>query len=152
MKKSYIFFVIIIALTSIIGGCSKKDVYKYIYTYHGENKLWKAKYTINSTATFTEKKGTLDGETESNNEFVITYKGKMKDLSNVRHWEISYKNNTGGGKRSEDCDEGKGMTSKIIKMQSSSKNGALPNKDDIIKVTINIDGDIQKLNLKNTYK
>lgn len=133
----------------IFVSCSKTDVTNYKYTYTGENELWNAEYKVKETVTFTNKDNTLHAETEAKNVLVITYKGNLTDLSSVKHTEISYDCSTEGGKRSEDYSDGESISSKTFTLISGGKNGALHNADEIITVTIKIDGDTQTLELKN---
>lgn len=130
-----------------ITGCSSKEVIKHNYTYKGENELWTAEYVMNGTGTFTKKDGTLHYESNSNKILTVTYKKDISQLSSVKHLEISYESSVGGGKKAEDYNDGppKEKTYTI----KSGGTGAIENKDEVIKVNINIDGKIQTIELKN---
>lgn len=62
--------------------------------------------------------------------------------------QISYKSSASAGKITSNSDEGDSIE-KTYTMQSSSKNGAIEKQDEVIEVTINIDGNIEVLELKN---
>ncbi len=148
MKKIYIIMIVLLILTA--AGCTKKDVTKYNYTYKGENDSWSAVYQTAGTVTFTEKKGKLDKERESNEELLLTYKGELTDLSSVRHMEILYETSTGKEKRVTDYETGESIQSKTFSLKSSGKGSAIPIENDIIKVTITLDDDVQSFELKES--
>jgi len=149
VKKICLILGYTILLIFIFVSCSKKDVTNYKYTYTGENEQWNVVYKVNESVTFTNEDNILDAETEAKNVLTITYKGNLTDLSSVKHTEISYECSTEGGKRVEDYSEGESISSKTFTLISGGKNGALHSGDEIITVTINIDGDTQTLELKN---
>ena len=149
MKKICLFFGFTILFVLMAIGCSKKEITNYKYTYAGENEQWDAKYHVNESVEFTNTDNGLDVETEAKNELVITYKGELTDLSSVKHMEISYDSGIEGGKRVENYNDGVSITSKIFTLSSGGKNGALHTGDEIITVTITIDGDIQTFELNN---
>lgn len=88
-------------------------------------------------------------ESKSNNLFTVTYKKDVSELSSVKHLEISYKSSVGGGKSTTDFDDDDSPKRKTYTMSSSSTNGSIENKDEVIEVTIDIDGKIQTFELKN---
>ncbi len=143
----------------VIGGYGVSDLLRnnldlpedvdtfYTYTYTGENELWNVEYKVNETAEFTEKENGLDVETEAKGELVITYKGELAELSSVKHMEISYECNLEANKIVDDYKDG--ISSKTFTINSVRKNGALHNGNEIITVTIKMDGDTQTLKLQN---
>lgn len=149
MKKFCFLCASVLLFLMIFVSCSKKDITHYKYVYTGANDLWSAKYTVNETVTFTDNDGKLDVETEAQNELVLTYQGDLADLAPVKHMEISYDSTTEGGTRVEEFSDGESISTKVFTLTSGGKNGALHSKDDIITVTINLDGDIQTFELKN---
>lgn len=162
MRRIYIVILTFIMTMIVLTGCSKKevinnskkvsaessseDINRYNYTFKGENKEWKAVYKTDATMTWiTKKDGLLDNTSKVNNIMKITYKGKLKNLSKVKHFDIGYKTNSEGCRRAEDCD-GRGITSRTFTFTSES---IVYNKDEVIKIMINLDGKKQSFKLKN---
>ena len=129
-------------------GCSKKDVINYNYIFKGENESWVAEYSINGTQEFIEKDGSSNFKSECQKEFSITYKNDISELASIKNIVISYTSSTSKGEIVEDYKDGT-QPEKTYKIQSSSTGGAIENKDDIIEVTVNIDGNIETFELKN---
>ena len=90
----------------IIVGCSNQEVIKHNYTYKGENEFWTAEYKVNGTGAFTEKDNKTSYESKCSNAFTVTYKKDLSELSSVKNLEISYESSAGGGKITEDYDDG----------------------------------------------
>lgn len=145
MKKTTI--ILIAILLFLVAGCSNKEVLKHNYTYKGENELWIAEYKVNGTM-FTEKDGKIDYESKSNTTLTITYKKDLSELYSVKHLEISYKSSVGGGKLNINFNDNP-PNKKTYTLKSSSTGGAIENKDELVKVSINLDGKIQIIELKN---
>ncbi|OBR95494.1 hypothetical protein CLRAG_08860 [Clostridium ragsdalei P11] len=142
MRK--IAIILITIMLFMVAGCSNKDVIKHNYTYKGENEFWTVQYKVNSIDTFTKKDDKLHYEGNSNDTFTVTYKKNISDLSSVKHLQISYKSSAGGGSIGQNSPRKRTYT-----MTSSSTGGATEDKDEVIKVTINLDGKIQTIELKN---
>lgn len=140
--------ILIIILLFIIVGCSNQKVIRHNYTYKGENELWTAEYKVNGTGIFTEKDNKTSYESSSNDILTVTYKNDISELSSVKHLEISYRSSAGGGGITEDYNEGS-TAEKTYTIKSGGTGGAIENKDEIIKVIINLDGKIQTIELKN---
>lgn len=146
MKKICVLFNCLIIAGVLFVSCAKKDVTEHKYTYKGESENWSAEYKVDGSVTFTRKDGKLDSESESENTLVVTYKGDLANLSTVKHLEIEYDCITGGGKIEEDYEDGESITSKTFTMNSGG-NGAIPKDDAVIKVSINLDGEEQMMEL-----
>jgi len=131
-------------LLLIIIGCSNKKVIKYDYIYRGENESWTAEYKINGTATFTEKDNKTSYEDNGGKVLTVTYKGDISELSSVKHFEISYK----GEGLVYDIGDDDSLNQKTFTLESEGL-GAVEDKDEIIKVNINMDGQTQTIELKN---
>lgn len=147
MKKKMmclIFFVMLIFLTS----CKEKDVIYHNYTFEGENDEWSAIFKVTGKTSFSKTNGTLSSKSESNEVLAVTYKGELSELSTVKHIEISYKNSAGGSSISNNYNENENITNKTFTIKSGGKNVAIINEDEIIEVTINIDGNSQIVSLK----
>lgn len=145
MKKVMIIFIILILLT--VTGCANKDVIKHHYVFKGENDYWTVVYEVNTKATFYKNDGRLHCDIKSNNEFTATYKKELSDFSSKKNIEIGYKSITGEAKLSNEIDHTNPQ--RTYSMKSSSTGGALEKADDVIEVTINMDGNIQTIELRN---
>ena len=132
----------------IITGCSNKEVLEHNYIYKGENEFWTAEYKVDGTGIFTKNNGRTEYENHCDKGFTITYKKDISKLASVKHLEISYKSGVSGGNITEDYKDGL-QAEKTYNMKSSSSGGAIENKDDVIEVSINLDGEIQTFELKN---
>lgn len=146
MKKLISFIIILVILGTT--GCSKKNVINHNYAFKGENELWIAEYNINGTQEFIEKDGSTNFKSECQKEFSITYKNDISELSSIKNIVISYTSSTSKGEIVEDYKDGT-QAEKTYEIQSSATGGAIENKDDIIEVTVNIDGNIETFELKN---
>lgn len=138
--------VLVVIILFILTGCSNKEVVKHNYTYKGENEFWAAEYKVNYTGTFTEKNNKTEYKPYSNNILTVTYKKNLSDLSSVKHLEISYETNSGGGKLTEDFDSNNPLNQKTYKFRSGGE--VIENKNEVIKININLDGKIQTIELK----
>jgi hypothetical protein len=147
LKRISIILLALILLT--VSGCSKKDVVKHNYIFKGGNEFWSAEYEVNGTVTFTDKDGKLRAESKSNHILTVTYKKELSDLDSIKNLEISYESTAGGGKLAGEFNNDNPLDKKTFTMKSMSKGGAIENKDELIKVKINIDGYIQAFELKN---
>lgn len=147
MRKTTSILIAIMLL--IITGCSNKEVIKHNYTYRGENEFWIAEYRVNGTGTFIEKNNKTEYEANSNKILTLTYKKSLLDLSSVKHLEISYESSAGGGKLTEDFDSNHPLNQNTYTLKSSNIGGAIESKDEVVKVSINLNGKTQTIELKN---
>lgn len=144
MRK--IAIILITIMLFMVMGCSNKEVIKHHYAYNGENEFWIVQYSVNDTGTLTRKGNKLHYEGNSNHTLTVTYKKSISQLSSVKHLEISYKSSAGSGSIEQNSPKQKSYT-----MTSSSTNGVIEDKDEVIKVNINLDGKIQTIELKNKH-
>ena len=155
LKKITIILIALIATVMfIVTGCSSekeegvvKEVIEHDYTYKGENEFWVAEYKVDGTWTFIEKDNFTDFSSESSRRFKITYKKDLSDLTSVKHLVISYSVSGGGGGDMEL--EGDSITETTFTSESRGRGGAIPNKDAVVTVTIDADGEIQTFELKS---
>lgn len=145
MKKNFVFITFLIII--MVVGCSKKEVFHENYTFVGENHDWKAKCTAKETVTFTEHNNKTEATNNSDNKLTITYKGKLSNLSSVKHIKISYKTDLSEGFYDGRLDEG--VTSKTYIFTSV---GQITDENDIIKVTIELDEKRTTFNLVSKKK
>ncbi|WP_373845173.1 hypothetical protein [Clostridium sp.] len=146
MKKMVITLITIMLL--IVTSCSNKNLIKNNYIYKGENEFWTAQYKLNATGTFTKRNDKIHYDGNSNKTLIVKYKNDISQLSSIKHLEISYKSSAGDGKITEDYNNGS-PKEKTYTMSSSSTSGIIEDKNEVIKVTINLDGKIQTIELKN---
>jgi hypothetical protein len=148
MRKRSRWVLLLLILLLLISGCSDEDVYRHYYDYRGENDSWKAEYIVNAKVTFTEHKGVLDAQTESEEIFILTYKGELSDLSSVRLFEYGYESMFGSGTSSSEYTAENPIQTKIFKLRSGGKGGTTSNEDTIYTVTVNMDGAMQSFELQ----
>jgi hypothetical protein len=135
-------------LLLIATGCSNKDVVKNNYIYKGENTFWTAVYKVNSIVIFTKKDGKLQSDVTCNTILTITYKKDLSELSKVKNLGLSYASSVRGEKSTTYFDKNNPLDKKTFTFSSNGK-GPIEKKDEPIKVTINIDGKIESIVLKN---
>jgi hypothetical protein len=138
--------IIVILITIILflfGGCSNQKVIRYDYTYKGENEFWTAEYKVNGTSIFIEKDNKTSYEESGSRILTVTYKKDISDLSSVKHLEIACK----GRKEVYDLDDNDQLNQKTFILKSSGP-GAIEDKDEIINVNINVNGEAQTIELR----
>ncbi len=138
-----------IATLIIFMGCSNMDVTRHNYIFRGESELWTAEYKVDGTDSWSKVDGKLHYESEATKVLTVIYKGDVSELYSVKYLEISYDTGTGGGKLTEDHDNDAPLSQKVFTFRSEGKGELMPDKDEAIKVTINLDGDVQTIDLKN---
>lgn len=147
MRKTVSILIVIVLL--ILTGCSNRKVINYNYTYKGENEFWTAEYKVTGTGIFTEQSSKTEYESNSNQTLTVNYRKNLSDLSSVKYLEISYKSDSGGGKLTEYFDENQPLNQKTFTFKTFTGGGAIEKKNEIIKVNINLDGNVQTIELKN---
>lgn len=128
----------------MLSGCSDKKVVKYNTVYKGDNTLWTAEYRVTGTGIFTkDEDGTHRYDNKIKYFFEADYQGDLEDLSSIKSIRISYSCSSNSGT----CGGSSIGLGKFV-IESGESSGAVPRKDEKIKVTINIDGDIQTFELE----
>jgi hypothetical protein len=150
MKRamSIVFLLIISVGCALLIGTDAYagERFPYHYSFCGENDRWKAEYTVEGEGVFTRIKGTLHYNNRVDNLFTLTYKGDLSELASVRRFGSSYETSTGGGSESMELESA--LTEKVFRHHSSSINGAVAIPEDIIRVTVTMDGKIEQFELK----
>ncbi len=143
MKKLFLILFVMIVLIA----CSNEK-FHYDYTFKGEGEHWKVEYSINGTETLNEKDGiTVQHSNEYRDEFILTYKGDLKELSSVEFLEYSYETSTGGGSGKKEFDEPpKEIT---FKFAGSVGNGEVIDANEVIRVNIKWNGYEESFELQN---
>jgi hypothetical protein len=132
----------------VLSGCGKKDVINHNYNFYGENDDWKASLIYEAKEVFRyQKDGTLDYENEDRHKFNVIYKGDLSDLSGTKHLEYGYETSHSGFNSTVNYEES-GPSDIAFSSQSGGKGSALIQKDEIITVTIYIDGEIQTFEIR----
>lgn len=150
MKK--ILIRILSLMMILVVGCSKKEVnenYENNYTFQGENDRWEAEFIYKETVTLNDKDDNTDVTTKDNELLTVTYKGELTDLSNVKHLEIAYESDIDSGRLVKDYDEGESISTKTFTIPSSGSGSPIIDENAVIKVTINLDGEEETIELKN---
>lgn len=139
------FIILTILMLFVLISCSKNK--EYNYTYKGENDFWMAEYKIYTTVRSTKNNNKADKEYEIKDKLIVTYQGKLEELSSIKHLEITYDGSILGGGLSGDYDDENRIASKTFTLSGGSKGNSAPDKNDVITVNINMDGVIQKIEL-----
>lgn len=145
MKK--VTFIFIALMLLIITSCSNKDIINYNNTYKGENELWSVEYKVYGTGTLTEKNGITGYENNINRKLTVTYKKELDQLSSAKKLQVWYETSADGSSMIHDFTDVK-PSEKTYVIISGGKNGAIENKDEIIKVNIKLDEREQVIELK----
>ncbi len=147
MKKMIL---ILISLTLLIfSACTNKEVIKHDYTYTGESENWVAEYKVDGKGIFTEKDGRTEYECNEETRLTVTYKKDIEDLSTLKCMKISYESSAGSGSLTQNPADGDPVSKKTFTLSGGGSGTAIENKDETIKVTIDLDGNIETLELKN---
>lgn len=149
MRKMISTLTLIIFTLLIIIGCSNREVIKHNYTYKGENESWVAEYKVDGEEIFTKDDGKTKYDSNSNETLTVTYKKDKSKLDSLKHIDISYKSSVSGGQISHDYDDDSVQDKGAYTLNSNSTNGAFEKEDEVIEVTINLDGKIETIKLKN---
>lgn len=147
MKK--IISILIITMLFILVGCSQGEITTHDYTYKGENDLWTAEYNVKGESGFIKKDDRKIYTGNSDSKLTVTYKKDLADLPLVKNFNISYKSSVNNEARTTKFDENTALNRKTFTIENTSKDSAVEKKDEIIKVTIDIDGNKQTLDLKS---
>jgi len=145
-KTTLVMLVLIILL---LIGCSNKIVEYHNYTYRGESTNWIGEFEVSTTQTFKEIDEKPHYDTESEYIFTLTYKGEIEDLLEVQELQYSYEYLY---KRSGDTIEkpnDKEIMYKEIIYRKSSEGIRIISPDDVIKVTVEVDGKAETFLLIN---
>lgn len=133
----------------VLTSCSDEKIH-YDYTFEGEGEYWEADYSFWGTEIWGEKDGTMTYSNNNSKEFLLTYKGSLKELSSVKTLEYAYETSAGGGEGTLTFDEP--LTKKTFKMSGDSGNGAKVLEDEVIKVNVKWDRFEESFELYHTGK
>lgn len=140
--------ILTIIFTIIVLSACTGDVNHYDYTFNGEGEYWKAKYSFIGTEKWDEKDGKKAYSNNNNDEFVLTYKGTVKELSSIKSLEYSYETSAGSGSSKMEFD--KPPTEGTFTNTGHSENGAKVNADEVIPVKVKWNDHEESFELQNT--
>ena len=84
---------------------NKDEVTNNNYKFIGESKHWEAEYIYKGTETWGDNNGTKTYSNKDNYEFVLKYKGTLKELSSMKKLEYSYETISSSGETTEEFTE-----------------------------------------------
>jgi hypothetical protein len=143
LKKS---FLIVVMMFLIMVSCVyNKELITHDYTFHGQNGMWSGKLRVLATEVFTKTNNRLTYSCKSQENFTLSYKGKVSDLSDVKKFVYTYEGYSGGGKSTLIFD--KPPTKTVFYSRSSSIGGAFEREDSIIQVKVEVDGVLTEFQL-----
>jgi hypothetical protein len=110
------------------------------YTFKGENEHWTVSYNV--------KTYTYDniGKNYANYKLSIIFKGNISKLSKSKKLTYSYESSAGNGGTTLLIDN---LSDEELKIFESGSRNIVENEDEIINVSINVDGDNETIKLKN---
>lgn len=137
----------VIGALIILTACSNKEIIKYEYNFSGEGENWQAEYLFKGTEIWGEKNGRGTYSNENSDEFILKFKGNLKELSSVKKLEFTYETSAGGGGGTREFDT---PPEKIIfKNTGGSKNSAKVYEDETILVHVKWDNFEESFKLQN---
>lgn len=154
MKKILtIFFTILVltACTEVTKHESTKDeVTDYSYNFFGESEHWEAVYSYEGRETWGNKDGKITYSNEDSHDFVLNYKGTLKELSSMKKLEYSYETISSGGNSTMEFTEP--PTTVTFRSRGSSSGGAKVSEDEVIQVHVKWDEFEESFELHNKNK
>ena len=147
--KRLILFTFIFAIIGL-SGCSNKNIKKYNYYFEGETEEWKASMPYYAKEEFyTDKYGTYAREEKVDSDLTVTYIGDKEELSNIKRVEISCEIGFGKDVRTSYFEDGDVPEELSFTLYDVAGDYPLLNKEDVIQVIINLDGEIQTIELSD---
>ena len=118
------------------------------FVFKGESELWTGEMKVDSTLQFYEKDGVLGCDTNEKHKLTVTYKGDVSDLASVKQLKIDFDAGPSSGSLEEEHVDDP-ITQKTFVMQGGGSGSAQIQKDEIITVTVTIDGKTESFEMKN---
>ncbi|MCK0470661.1 hypothetical protein [Halalkalibacter sp. APA_J-10(15)] len=122
-----------IFLMLLLSACSNEEVMKNKYSFTGEGQYWNAEYIYEGTELWKEEDNRTSYSHESNDTFVLTFKGSLEEMQSIKRVDYSYETTTGGGGGSHEFDE---SPNEITLKSGSGGTGATIKENEIISVTV----------------
>ena len=142
MVKKVIVLVIIFLFCTLLGDANS-DIIQNRFIFTGENDSWSAVYVHNTMGWFTQSTYGLGFRSKGNDYLTVTYKKDLSNLADVKQFKLSYQLDSSSGYDSMDGPPG----TKNFTFQGAS--GSLIRQDAVYTVTVNLDGSMQTIELKN---
>lgn len=144
MNKKIITILFVIQIFSIVLiGCVTNEENRVLlndkYVFKGQNELWAVELVIN-------KKGSNNNEFEKI--FTIKYKGELSELTKIKTLSYSYETNSGSKGSASHIFDTPPMD-KVFTKRTIGKGKVIRNTKEIINANIVVDGNIQKIELRN---
>lgn len=121
----------------VLTACSGEEKHPYDYTFIGEGAYWESEYFVTGTEIWGKEDGSTTYSNEHRDEFVLTYKGALKELSSLEYIEYSYETSAGGGRGTRKFNEP--PTEVTFGIESSQGIGAKVREDEVIHVKVKWD-------------
>jgi hypothetical protein len=150
MTKIRLLFILILECLIIYMFYPKMNTYIYI----GESNHWIAKYKVNWEKVKINSKEQY--EIKATRKLTLKYKGKLSELFSAKQLNYSLRRNNGGGRGKTNLkylyNYKKFMLYKLgcTNSQSCSVGKSIEDKDEIVKLTISLDGNTEIIELKNS--
>ena len=132
----------------LLTACSETTFNEYKFS--GESEHWEAEYLYKGIEKWDKKDGKHTYSNEDGFEFVLKYKGSLKELSLFQSLEYSYVTKSSSGKNTEVFTEPPSTVR--FSTSGNKKGGAKVNKDEIIKVHVKWDDFEESFELHNKSK
>ncbi|WP_260320108.1 hypothetical protein [Peribacillus simplex] len=153
-KKMTAVLVIMMALTACSiftdKGTESETKTKIDYQFTGESEHWEAVYSYKATEIWGKKGRQATHSSKDNYVLTLKYKGSLEELSSMKHLEYSYETSSSKGSKREDYPAP--PSEKVFTTSGSSVNGAMKNKDEMIKIHVKWDDNDESFELRNKTK
>ena len=116
------------------------------YKFTGESEHWEAEYIYRATEKWGSKGETTTYSNSDRQNFVLRYKGSLKELASMKKLEYSYETTVGGGSSTKSFDEP--TDSLTFKSSGGSSGGASISEVEVIQVTVKKDGIEESFEMK----
>ncbi|SEP69077.1 hypothetical protein SAMN05216232_0593 [Virgibacillus subterraneus] len=137
--------ILLIATTSVMRS-ENREVIEHDYTFAGESENWKAEYHVEGEQVFYEENDTLRGDSESETDIILAYKGKLSELSSVR--KLKYKFETSSGSMGSNRTFDKAPEKKVFRHGGASS-GVTSSENQEVKVSVQWGEETEEFTLKN---
>lgn len=128
---------ILTLLLSILVLTSCTKVTNTDYKFIGESEHWEAEYVYKGIETRGEDYGTKTYSNEDSYEFVLKYKGTLKELSSMKKLEYSYETINSSGKSTKEFIEPPRKLT--FTSRGGSSGGEKMSEDEVIQVNVKWD-------------
>ncbi|WP_244906697.1 hypothetical protein [Neobacillus soli] len=155
MKKILTLLLFTILVLTACTENTKKEVVKSKitnnnYKFIGESEHWEAKYFYKGTETWKDDNGVMSYSNKDNYEFVLKYKGSLKELSAMKKLKYSYKTiSSSGDSNTEFTEPPKEL---IFTSRGGSEGGAKVGENEVIKVNVKWDDFEESFELHNNSR